>query len=57
MYTIVTKQFNDEFGMMSVNTLSITYIDFTKTYNEINVYLCDYNYKLKNIYDITLFSK
>lgn len=57
MHTIVTKQFNDEFNMMSVNTLSITYIDFTKTYNEINVYLCDDNYKLKNIYDLTLFSK
>lgn len=57
MHTIVTKTFNEEFGMMSVNTLSITYIDFTKTYNEINVYLCDDNYKLKNIYDLTLFSK
>lgn len=57
MHTIVTKQFNDEFGMMSVNTLSITYIDFTKTYNDINVYLFDDNYKLKNIYDLTLFSK
>lgn len=57
MHTIVTKTFNEEFGMMSVNTLSITYIDFTKTYNEINVYLCDDNYKLKNIYDLTSFSK
>lgn len=57
MHTIMTKSFNDEFKMMSVNTLSITYIDFTKTYNEINVYLCGDNYKLKNIYDLTLFSK
>lgn len=57
MHTIVTKMFNEEFGILSDNTLSITYIDFTKTYNEINVYLYDDNYKLKNIYDLTLFSK
>lgn len=57
MHTIVTKQFNDIFDINTEITLSITYIDFTKTYNEINVYLCDDNYKLKNIYDLTLFSK
>ena len=57
MHTIVTKTFNEEFGILSDNTLSITYIDFTKTYNEINVRTFGDNYKLKNIYDLTLFSK
>ena len=56
MHTIATKIFNEDFKI-ETSTLSITYIDFTKTYNEINVYLCDDNYKLKNIYDLTLFSK
>ena len=57
MHTIVTKQFNDIFDINTEITLSIAYIDFTKTYNEVNVCLCYVKYKLKNIYDLTLFSK